>query len=110
MFESIAPPVFMEVPAPSQDRERSFIYVFGVSVLPPSTFFCWILELFRQCDMFYFSLYSSVYNYIFESLFFFINKLTDIYLSIHDTISGGITFIKKVQSRFLFFMLKVAKH
>jgi hypothetical protein len=105
MFGPIAPPVFMEVSAPSQDRERSFIYVFGVST------FCLLdLELFRQCDMFNFSFYSSVYNYIFESLFFFINKLTDIYLSAHDTISGRITFIKKVQSRFLFFMLKVAKH
>jgi hypothetical protein len=31
MFGPLAPPVFMEVPASSQDRERSFIYVFGVS-------------------------------------------------------------------------------
>ena len=38
---------------PSQNSEQSCMCVLGVSVLPPSTIFCWILELLRQCSIFF---------------------------------------------------------
>jgi hypothetical protein len=45
--DSLSPPHFIEVPVPSQERERSCICVLGVSILN-LLFFHWILELFWQ--------------------------------------------------------------
>ena len=49
---SLTPPLFIQVPVPSQERERSCIWVLWVSMLP-----IWylIVELFRQYDVFCFS-------------------------------------------------------
>ena len=42
----IPPPIFIEVPVPSQESEQSCIWVLGVSNV------FWILELFQQCDIY----------------------------------------------------------
>jgi hypothetical protein len=44
----LIPPLFIEVPVPSQESEMSCICVFEVLILNLSTIFVWILELFRQ--------------------------------------------------------------
>jgi hypothetical protein len=49
---SLTPPLFIEVPVLSQEIERSYTCVLDVSILPLSNIiFCWILQLFRQCDI-----------------------------------------------------------
>jgi len=52
---SLTLPLFIEVPVPSQESERSCICVLGVSILPLSTIL--ILELFRQCGILCFSFF-----------------------------------------------------
>jgi hypothetical protein len=44
--------VFIEVPVPSPEIDRSCIYVLGISILPLNAIFQLILELFRQCGIF----------------------------------------------------------
>jgi len=50
----LTPPLFIEVSVSSQESERSCIFVLEVSNLSLSTIFHWILELFRQCCIFWF--------------------------------------------------------
>jgi len=38
------------------------IYVLGVSMLPFPPYFDWILKLFQQCGVFYFSFYSMLHH------------------------------------------------
>jgi hypothetical protein len=45
---SLTPSLFIEVPVPSQESERSRICVLGVSILPVSEIFYWVWEMFRQ--------------------------------------------------------------
>jgi len=52
----IPPPIFIEVFVPSQESEQSCIWVLGVSN------FFWILELFRQCDIFCFFYFNTVHE------------------------------------------------
>jgi hypothetical protein len=81
-----SPPLFIEVPVPRQDSERSCICVLGVSILPLSTILTFILELFRQCDIFcllwfyflnfrkYYFQISHVQCQISQQVVYFINK------------------------------------
>ena len=55
---SLAPPPFIEGPVPSQEGERLCFCVLGGSILPFSTIFYWILQMFRQCGILCFSFYS----------------------------------------------------
>ena len=45
------PALFIEVPVLSQESGRSWVCVLGVSTLPLSMIFYWILELSLQCDI-----------------------------------------------------------
>jgi len=51
---SVTPPFIfqIEMPVPSQESERSYICVIGVTILPLSIVFYWIFELFRQYGTF----------------------------------------------------------
>ena len=48
----LSPPLFIQVPLPRQESERSCICLFRVSIQPLQQFFYQILELFRQCGIF----------------------------------------------------------
>ena len=72
------------MPDPSQEREWTGICVLRVSLLPLSKIFYWILELFRQCDIFCFPFYFSNFSAILWLLDLFgeesiesYNELTD---------------------------------
>ena len=49
---SLTPPRLFDVPMPRYGIERSCILVLPVSIVPLSTIFVLILELFRQCGIF----------------------------------------------------------
>jgi len=52
-------PLFIEVPVLSQESERSCIFVwYGCHFSLFLQFFYWILELFRQCGIFFFILFQ----------------------------------------------------
>jgi len=46
------PPLFIDVPASTQESDRSCICVLCVSILPRSTILSFILEFFLQCGVF----------------------------------------------------------
>ena len=46
---SLTPPPFIEVSVQRGESEQSCICVLDVSILP---LFSWIVEMFRQCDLF----------------------------------------------------------
>ena len=54
---SLTPPLFIGVPVTSQEGERAYMCVCVEGVDFASVFlhfFCWIVELFRQCGFFLF--------------------------------------------------------
>ena len=55
---SLTPPLFIEVPVPSQDNDMSCICVLEVTICLFQRLFDWILELFRRCGIFCFSFYE----------------------------------------------------
>lgn len=59
---SLTPQLYIEVPVPSQESDVS---VLGLSMLPYSTIFCWIL----MCvDIFLFELYLSLFVSLFATI------------------------------------------
>ena len=47
-------PLFIEVQVPSPETGRSCICVLGYRFASFCDFFCWVLEMFRQCGIFLF--------------------------------------------------------
>ena len=54
----LTPPLFIEVPVPSQDNDMSCICVLEVTICLFQRLFDWILELFWRCGIFCFSFYE----------------------------------------------------
>ena len=62
--KSLTPPLFIAVPLPGKENERSCICVLGVSILLHFTTL--ILELIRGCDIFCLSFYYSMLCFVYH--------------------------------------------
>ena len=67
---SLIPPPFIEVSVPSQECERSCIYVLGVSIVFSRPFCHWIFELFRQSAIFELFRQSAIFELFRQSAIF----------------------------------------
>ena len=79
---SLTPPLFIEVPVPSQEIEQSCICVLRVSILLLSTVFLLdFIELFKQCGIFIFHYINDCQNIINIQLLQIIWQILEICIS-----------------------------
>jgi hypothetical protein len=99
------PPLFIEVPVPSQESERSCIYVIEISILPlsPILIFDFGIVLTAWCSLFFIFLRSIVYWRSYDVLY--VLSMGNVLCLLVQAIAVVYCLIKNIYRLFLVFLI-----